>query len=261
MDLQIQTSITIAAHKVDLSFPITCPTHVCTGEAQTAVRIYFSVPSNCPHKWALHLLSFIGALYNAYSHEHITLSPQLATLLASQPFTSIPTSIPSPTKSGRLGNVSFTISHPDALHLLPANCYLVASDASAVGQTCSQVVTTVDGLLLSSSLIYGSSSHGELLALSDTLPLFTSQQREIYWIIDSECVLQTLYNLSPLPLNKALKSPLAIPLAYLLMTSSSSSPCAIHFLKQESHIASPMNAVADAMAGEARRNPSTQPHY
>ena len=105
-----------------------------------------------------------------------------------------------------------------------------------------------------------SSSHGELLALSDALPLFTSQRREIYWIIDSECVLQTIYNLSTLPLNKALKSPLAIPLAYLLMTSSSSSPCTIHFLKQESHIASPMNAVADAMAGEARRNPSTQPH-
>ena len=142
MDLQIQTSITIAAHKVDLSFPITCPTHVCTGEAQTAVRIYFSVPSNCPHKGALHLLSFIGALSHAYSQNT---SPCRRNSQLFSPPSRLPPS----------QHHSLTISHHDALDPLPANCCLVASDASAVGQTCSQVVTTVDGLLLSSSLIYG----------------------------------------------------------------------------------------------------------
>lgn len=106
--------------------------------------------------------------------------------------------------------------------LLPPDYFLMASDASADSHTCTQVTVT-SGDLITSSAIFGSSSHGELLAIADGLSQLPDNVRNISWIIDKESALQVLTNLSSLPLNKALQSPLALPLSHLLDVATSSS--------------------------------------
>lgn len=219
----------------------TAPNHVTGSVRGAALSVSVSHPDFSTHGPAVMVLAlFLEHLTNpAVSLEHpLSLPPP-----------------PSPTSSFQFGRALVSMVASRAHSLLPYPA--VFTDASTAGKLTGVGVSSTDLGISRGFAIHTDTSSGEVMAIALAVSLVVQARiPEVAIITDSQAAWDCIAALPHQGPAAHLHTPMYVAVSHLVSSlSQASSPLSLSVFKCESHLATPGNFVADAVASLARGLP------